>query len=227
MEQQFAEAILRADVLSVTRLLKANVDPNCQVGPKGETALHHLCIRQAEGGRSEIAHALLQARARLDVFDTFGRTPLQCAARASQEPLVRALLSSASVSSSVVNLCDKYGVTPLLAAVAPSPPPAASSLISSHGTRTTAAAAAAATATVRALLSSRAAPHARDDEGHTALMLCAWHGDNAGTVEELLSARVDVNACDESGQTALMFAARTNHLSVTTQLDVSVSSSFR
>ncbi|KAJ1633057.1 ankyrin repeat-containing domain protein [Pavlovales sp. CCMP2436] len=106
------QAAHQGDLLWVTRLLRANADPNGPAGPapKRTRPLHEA----ARADSAELVVALLAAGARTDVVDADRNTPLHtCCAYSASVEVVRALVR-ANIEVGARNV---DGVTPLHLAV--------------------------------------------------------------------------------------------------------------
>lgn len=84
--EEFTRAIATDDVAKLTMLLKRGMDPN-SVNDKGEAAL----MTAARESGPEVVRALLQARAKVNVKNQFGDTPIMLAALRGNLPIVKLL----------------------------------------------------------------------------------------------------------------------------------------
>jgi len=84
--EEFNRAIANDDVSTLTRLLARGMDPNT-VNENGEPAL----MTAAREGGPGVVGVLLKARAKVNVHDRFGDTPIMLAALRGSLPIVKLL----------------------------------------------------------------------------------------------------------------------------------------
>lgn len=111
-KRRLAEAIRHADVKRVASLLKEEPHLANATLQEGMTPLHLAADWWAKG-RTEVAEMLLDAGARVNVFDKRSRTPLHTAVESLQLPVARLLLARGADANA------QHGFTPLHQAWAP------------------------------------------------------------------------------------------------------------
>jgi ankyrin repeat protein len=169
-------------------------------------------------GSVDVAEALIEGHAAVDVRDRDGNTALHRAVAHGHDGLVRWLLAHGAEADAR----NRSGATPLMAARTAD----AVEMLCAHGASVHAATAdgtaalltaagAGRTTVVRALLARGADPHAANRLGETALHHAALVPDMEGgtaCLEALLDAQADVNEETNEGMTPLMVAARCAHV---------------
>jgi ankyrin repeat protein len=176
----------RAGVTGVVQLLlDAGADPNC--ASRYGTALHAA----ADANRHDIARQLLEAGARLEGTDAWGRTPLIAAAWNGHEQMVRLLAEAgarldarADVWHTALHVAGRAG----------------------HADA------------VRALLELGATPGPRDKEAETPLHFAAGAGSLA-CVQALVDAGAEVNCLNSRSHTPLREARDNGHEDVARYLE--------
>lgn len=180
-------AASNGDTDRVLSLWSAGADLNARDGLSNQTPL----IAAAEAGQFEAAQALLEAGAKVDAADIWGRTALIWAAGYGSRPVkpaeglavVRLLLEHGGDASHIAEAPD----TPLIAA-----------------------ARAGSASAVRLFLEYGAAVNARDVHEETALFYAAEEG-RTEVVSLLLDWGAEVNLVDCFGDTPLLNAASNEH----------------
>ena len=173
----------RADVVAL--LLERGADVRAFAGTR-ETPLHRLFRRQHESPESveQILQALLVAGADVNALDSSGQAPLHKAARYRDSP-VQTLLAAGACLEAVARWNSRR------------PLHYASDYANLGG--------------VEALLAVGADPHARVDNGATALHLAcgadAVYSEKPHVIATLLAAGADARAVDKAGQEPLHYLA--------------------
>ncbi len=181
-----ADAAKTGSIALVRKALEQRGDVN-QADPDGTTALHWAVV----GDHLEIVQALLEAGAKPNVRNVYGRTPLAVALDHANEPLTLALLKS--------------GADPRMR-------------LSGMGTALIAAARTGNAAIINALRATGINFNELEPTtGQTALMWAAAEG-HPDAVKALLDGGADVKVHSAKGQTALFFAVRKGNIDVVDRL---------
>jgi uncharacterized protein len=162
----------------ITTLLKAGAN----IGDLRKNRQNPL-INAAFHNTPEVIAALIKAGAEINISDTSGGTPLDCAvASPNPNPVVITMLLKAGAD---INARGFNGMTPLMSAVQ----------FSKN------------LDVITELLQAGANIEARDNDGQTALMYAAESNKNDKVILALIQAGGDVNAYDKQGRTPLLLAS--------------------
>jgi ankyrin repeat protein len=175
-EKEFFKAIVKGEESIVSLFLVAGMSPNTKQG--GITALMEASRRGKT--HHEVAAALIQAGAEIDVQDPYGVTPLLFAAISGSPETIRMLLRSGAN----VKAKDVGGRTALIEALTTEndlPPE-----------------------TIEELIRAGSEVNVRIYGGLTPLMIAA--SGNSRILRAIIRAGADLNATDDQGATALRWA---------------------
>lgn len=169
---------------TVNELIQRGASVNLFTFGEGATALMYA----ADGGLTEVAKVLLEAKADATRAISNGETALHMAAKGGQVEVVKMLIALPGVLQIIDRKSDDTGLTALMMA-------------SDYGQ----------TATVAVLLAAKAQVNQQNKQGETSLYLACADGHDE-TVSELLRSDADHALPDHNGRTCLIVACNNSHV---------------
>ncbi len=166
------------------------------------TLIHYA----AAGGKVEVAKALVESGADVNVANGAGLTPLHLAAESRRGAMARFLLANGAKPS--LSIRDRHGNTPLLYAVAGGQESEPKAMVLATGTVVyTAEKTQSAEELAEILLAAGADPNTPTNLGNTPLHIAAYRG-RVRACKLLLESGADLTRRNNDGETAEMLAER-------------------